>query len=269
MQYWTINNKFITSRYFTGWMYGLLMMMVTPVIAGNAAVDNEGSQYPALRVAEQSNPWVLPQKQESHPGFQPGSRQQPYDYYQQPQPAPMGVKNPGAQNPDAQRRYRQYQRPQNRDSARQYQPEHQWQPQTERFVTPEFLESLKQQQQQHQLMPENQPFRQPAPRQYMQMQPGSGLPGQGAYSSPSYGAGPANPLYDSPAVSPWGDGSDVLYRGESFPMVPSEALGGFPPMHVPSSGMKNYKSSESGEPIETDEHNVFNPFTFLPNEGSR
>lgn len=94
------------------------------------------------------------------------------------------------------------------------------------------------------------------------------MPGQGAYGYPSYGAAPVNPLYDAPAVSPWGDGADVLYRGESFPMVPSEALGGFPPMHVPSFGMNNYKKSESDEPDEADEYKVFNPFTFIPNGSS-
>lgn len=44
-------------------------------------------------------------------------------------------------------------------------------------------------------------------------------------------------------------------------MVPSEALGGFPPMHVPSFGVNNYTGSESGE---AEEYKVFNPFTFLP-----
>jgi len=263
MQYWTVNDKFITSRFFTGWIYGLLMFTVTSAIAGDAAVGNEDSQYSTQRVAERSNPWVLPKKQESHPGFQPGF-QQPYGNYQQYQPVPQDV-----QNPDAQSRYGQNQPAQNRDRVRQYQPVHQWQPRTDRFVTPEFLESLKQQQQQHQVMPENQQYHQPVPRQFMQMPPESGLPGQGVYGYPSYGTGSANPLYDTPAVSPWGDGSDVMYRGESFPMVPSEALGGFSPMHVPSFGMNKYKNSESGELFETDEHNVFNPFTFLPDGGSR
>ena len=99
----------------------------------------------------------------------------------------------------------------------------------------------------------------------MQKQPGSGLPGQANYSYLSYDAGSVNPLYDVPAVSPWGDGADVLYRGESFPMVPSEALGGFSPMYVPSFGMNNYKRNESGEPVGADKYNVFNPFTFRPN----
>lgn len=258
MRYWTINNKIITSRFYTGWVYSLLMIMVSPVIADNIAVDSEGFQNPALRVAERTNPWAMPQAQEKRPERQP-EFQQSYDHYQH---APMGT-----QNSDAQSRYRQDRPAQN--SARQHQPANQWQPQNERFVTPEILESLKRQQQQHQIMPENQQYNRPVPRQFMQMQPGSGLPGQGSYVYPSYSTGSANPLYDTPAVSPWGDGSDVLYRGESFPMVPSEALGGFPPMHVPSYGMNKYKNSESGELFETDEHKVFNPFTFLPNGGSR
>lgn len=231
MLYWTISSKFMTSGFFTGWMCGLLMIMVTSVIAANVAMGSEDSQYPALRVAGQSNPWALPQTQQNNFDFRSGFQQQPYDYYQQ------------------------------------YQSAHQRQPQTERFVTPEFLESLKQQQQRHQLIPENQRYHQPVPRQFMQNQSGSGLPGQGTYSYPSYDAGFVNPLYDASTESPWGDGADVLYRGESFSRVPSEALGGLPPMPVPSFGMNNYKNSESGEPVGTDEYNVFNPFTFLPDGG--
>ena len=267
MQYWTISNKFITSRFFTGWICGLLMIMVTPAMTANVVVDSEDPQYPWLRVSGQSNPWALPQTQQNNFDFRSGFQQQPYDYYQQYQSAPIETQHPDAQYPDTQSRYRHNMPLQNRDKMRQYQPTHQWQPQAERFVTPEFLESLKQQQKQHQLIPENQQDHQPVQRQFMQKQPGSGLPGQGIYSYPSYHAGSANPLYDVPAVSPWGNGADVLYRGESFPMVPSEAPGGISPMHVPSFGMNNYKNSESGEPIGTDKYNVFNPFTFLPDGG--
>ena len=110
-------------------------------------------------------------------------------------------------------------------------------------------------------MPEN---RQRPQGQHNPWQSGSSLPGQGTYGYPSYGSGNVNPLYDAPAVSPWGDGADVLYRGESFPLVPSEALGGFPPMHVPSTGMRNFKNSDSEESGATYQNNVFNPFTFLP-----
>ena len=236
MRYRVIKNKFFTSRFFTGGMYSLLMIMVSPVIA-----DGGSSQYSVQRVAEGSNPWALPEKQERRPGYQ-----QPYQYGQQYQRVPMD----GA-----------VQRGQPEDSDRQYRPSHQWQPQRDRFVTPSILESLKKQQQQYQVMPEN---RQQQQGQYDPWRSGSSLFGQGTYSRPSYGSGSVNPLYDAPAVSPWGDGADVLYRGESFPMVPGEAIGGLPPMHVPSFGMKNFKNSESEESGEAYEDNVFNPFSFLP-----
>ena len=236
MRYRVIKNKFFTSRFFTGGMYSLLMIMVSPVIA-----DGGSSQYSVQRVAEGSNPWALPEKQESRPGYQ-----QPYEYEQQNQRAPMD----GA-----------FQQSQRDDGVRQYPPSHQWQPQRDRFVTPSFLESLKKQQQQYQVMPEN---RQQQQGQHNPWQSGSSLSGQGTYGFPSYGSGSVNPLYDAPAVSPWGDGADVLYRGQSFPMVPGEAVGGLPPMHVPSFGMKNLKNSQSEESGETYEDNVFNPFTFLP-----
>jgi len=145
-----------------------------------------------------------------------------------------------------------------------------WRNSTERFVTPEFLESLKQQQKQHQVMPENQRYQQRQPRRYMQMQPESGLPEQRTYGYPLYGTGgtgSANPLYDAPAVSPWGEGPDVLYRGQSLPLVPSEAIGGFSPMHVPSFGINDFKNTDANEPAEVYEHKVFNPFTFLPDSG--
>lgn len=235
MQYRVIKDKYCTSRFFTGGMYSLLMIMVSPVIA-----DVGSSQYSVQQVAEGSNPWALPQNQESRPGYQ-----QPYEYGQQYQRAPMdGVDQQGQ-----------------RDRSGQYRPSHQWQPQRDRFVTPSFLESLKKQQQQYQVMPENRYQQQ---GQHNPWRPDSSSPGQGAYGHPSYGAGNVNPLYDAPAVSPWGDGADVLLRGESFPMVPSEALGGLPPMHVPSFGVKNFENSESMEPGEAYEGNVFNPFTFLP-----
>ncbi len=79
MRYRVIKNKFFTSRFFTGGMYSLLMIMVSPVIA-----DGGSSQYSVQRVAEGSNPWALPEKQESRPGYQ-----QPYEYGQQYQRVPM------------------------------------------------------------------------------------------------------------------------------------------------------------------------------------
>jgi len=90
-----------------------------------------------------------------------------------------------------------------------------------RFVTPEILASLKQQQIQSQLMTENKP-RPLMPRQSIQN-----------YASPSSGMGFTNPLYDTPAVSPWSSGSDILYGGESSPFVPEEAIAGLSPFHNP------------------------------------
>jgi len=248
MWYWVINNKLFTGQFFAYWMCGLLFMVV-PAIA-----VSEGSQYSMQKVAEQSNPWALPQKQESKPGYQqqPYNAQpynpQRYDHGQQYQPVP-DERSGGTVN---------------RGDSVQTQPTHQWQPQTDRFVTPQFLDSLKKQQQYFQVMPENQHNQRPAPGRYVPAQPESGLPGQGVYGYPSYGSGSVNPLYDAPAVSPWGQGPDVLYRGESFPLVPSEAMGGFPPMHVPSFGMNNFKKTDPDDSQMPDESNVFNPFTFLP-----
>lgn len=224
MQYRLLNKKFITGRSFTGGMFSLLMIMIAPVKA-----SDDSSLYSVQNVAENSNPWALPEQRENQPGYQ-----QPYEDVGQVE----------------------------RDHSRgQYQPSHQWQPQRDRFVTPSFLESLKKQQQQYQVMPENRQYQHDG---YNPWRSGSSLPGQGGYGFPSYGSGSVNPLYDAPAVSPWGDGAGVLYRGQSFPMVPSEALGGLPPMHVPSFGMKNYENSKPDESSETYEGNVFNPFTFLP-----
>ena len=223
MQYRLLNKKYFTDRSFAGGMFSLLMIMFAPVKA-----SDDSSLYSVQNVAENSNPWALPEQRESQSG------------YQQPEY--------GGQN--------------RRDHSRgQYQPSHQWQPQRDRFVTPSFLESLKKQQQQYQVMPENRQYQQD---DYNPWRSGSSLPGQGGYGFPLYGSGSVNPLYDAPAVSPWGNGADVLYRGQSFPMVPSEALGGLPRMHVPSFGMKNYENSKPDESSETYEGNVFNPFTFLP-----
>mgnify|MGYP001817728132 FL=1 len=236
MQYRLFNKKLFTGRYIAGGMFSLLMIMIAPVKA-----SEDSLLYSAQNVAENSNPWALPEQREPQPGYQ-----QPQGYQQ-----PPGYQQPYEYGGQVKRDHR--------DS--QYQPSHQWQPQRDRFVTPSFLESLKKQQQQYQVMPENRQYQQD---DYNPWRSGSSLPRQGGYGFPSYGSGSVNPLYDVPAVSPWGDGADVLYRGQSFPLVPGEALGGLPPMHVPSFGMKNYENSKPDESGETYEGNVFNPFTFLP-----
>ena len=203
-----------------------------------------------------------------------------------------------------------------------------------RFVTPEILDSLKQQQMQMQLMPGqivpeqhrvepsgSCPVVPKKPTLLPQFVPRSGLMPQSSYFSgqptmpsrlpaqmpsvaPSdmhFGMNNTNPMFDSPAVSPWGRGADVLYRGESFPntfpgsvpsalegdfpgdsqrdypWVPNEALGGLLPIPVSPSVADSYqrempeirgsKSPRINEKGKVD--NVFNPFTFLPGDSLR
>jgi hypothetical protein len=249
------------------WVFSLLIMIPVSVMA-----ESNDSHYPLQLAEGPSNPWTLPPPV-------PQSTQRPTQAYgRYPGSQGPGYQGPGYQGSESQGPG--YQAPAKyygQDAHRKEQGQHQqnkiWRNTREQFVTPDILESLKQQQQRYQVMPRNQrPMNnrwqsRPQSQQFMQMPNGSGLNGQGAYNSPSYGAGSTNPLYDTPAVSPWGDGADVLYRGESFPNVPNEALGGFPPMHVPSFGMNTYKNTGPGEPLEVDENNVFNPFTFLPGKG--
>ena len=249
MQYRVKNNRLFTGWVFNGWIFGLLMLIAAPVIA-----DNESTGYSVQKAAEQSNPWALPQAQDSQPGYQA----QPFTY-SQPGQSRLYQSHP-EENHDQPAPYN--------GNSSQYQPPNQWQPKADHFVTPKFLDSLKKQQEYYQVMPENQRYNQSAPR-YAPTQPRSDLSGQGgaaqgAYAYPLYGAGSVNPLYDAPAVSPWGSGPDVLYRGESFPLVPSEAVGGILPLYTPSFGIKNSTQGDSGESVYTDESNVFNPFTFYP-----
>ncbi len=233
----------IYNKFNLSWVFSLLMLITAAAMAGSNKADSNNSQYSLQLTGGQSNPWALPQAPDSHSGY----RQLP-KYYNQDD-----------------RQQRQNQKKQNKV----------WRNPGERFVTPEFLESLKQQQRQNQLMPGDRRYQQrPSPQSRWQQ------PLQGNYSYPSYGMGHANPLYDAPAVSPWGGGADVLYRGESFPMVPSEAIGGIPPLYTPSIGGGSYGNSPWGESNNADENNtgingiekrnqnrVFNPFSFLTDGG--
>ncbi len=153
----------------------------------------------------------------------------------------------------------------------------------DRFVTPEILESLKQQQMQIQMMPRNRQDNRPIRRRLPTMpsmlpQAWSLPPEQGRYGL----MGTVNPLYDTPVVSPWGSGPDIIYRGEVLPDslsgVPNEAIGGLPPIHIPPLGDTRFDVqpfSEFGNEFSNMatgnqplvEENVFNPFTFLPNRG--
>jgi len=192
------------------------------------------------------------------------------------------------------------------------------------FVTPELLDSLKQQQMQFQSMSSQLiPQMRPSQRrmvssrscteqsQPLQVQPNlaavtiapevvnfgrAEMPSWPNMSSPagSYRMND-NLVYDTPVVSPWGQGADVLYRGESFPKqvpgalppalggqfpgmvgesswVPNEAVGGLLPMPVSAAGLNEYKINKLDEVENVTKrknsavNNVFNPFTFLPGD---
>ena len=252
------------------------------------------ASMPTAVAVEYSNPWVLPQAPMTEDWQQSDGQ---IETKQQPPQAPAS------------------------------------QPKVWRFVTPEILDSLKQQQTQMQLMPGQivpgqrrrvepsgscpvPPNEQPA-LQPQFVVPGSGLMPQSSYyrgqsmmpayapsvapSGMPYGMNNPNPVYDSPAVSPWGQGADVLYRGESvpnsfpgsvpsdldgrfpgmtqgaYPWVPNEAMGGLLPIPVPSSIEDSYQReiprvtdiTNPGNIEKGKVENVFNPFTFLPGETPR
>ena len=240
------------------------------LITNAAAADNYTKdsllKYPPQLLAGQWNPWVLPKVPEKTTGFQCPAEWQS----EQSQDKSAGTQGQG-QTPEFNKRL------------------------SGQFVTPGILESLKQQQIQTQMTPSYESYRQRPqqrmPQQRMPQQPVTRLPeNRNYYGEPSYGMGYANPLYDVPAVSPWGSGPDVVYRGESFPnwssgalpdelpWVPNEAIGGLPPIHVPpfergsnwgelnSTGSNNTEAENTKRRID---NNVFNPFTFTPDKSWR
>ena len=115
---------------------------------------------------------------------------------------------------------------------------------------------------------------------------------QGGYGGSMYGMNPyessmsgmpfADSLYDTPGVSPWGGTPDVLYRGDSFPWLPNEAIGGLSPIEAPLelqpggpgdllSGpevlLPEDKSRENTgvNGVRQNHDGVFNPYDFAPN----
>ena len=127
-------------------------------------------------------------------------------------------------------------------------------PRSERFVTPEILQSLKQQQTQTQQV---MPLQQNENRNYYSNQ-------RPQYGAPSYGMGYSPQGYDVPMASPWAEGLELFQQGQSLPMVPDAAIGGIPPMQTPIFGDDSF----DGIYDYGDQHkdNVFNPYTFIPNE---
>jgi len=198
-----------------GWVLSSFMVMASTALADSNVMQSSSGRSMQF-VAEQTNPWLLPEKQEDRTDFKK------FPNYQ------------GQQNQS------------NRADERV---------QGNRFVTPEILESLNQQQKQNQLMPENSPH-----QQYKQRQSG-----QGYYGYPPTGIQYSNPMYDTPAISPWGGGADTLYRGQSFPWVPNEAIGGMSPIPLSSFG-DNSSLDDSANTGKQKKNNVCNPFTFIQDE---
>ncbi len=267
-----MQNCKIYKQFTVGLACGLMMMITTTAIA-----DSPVSQYSLRVTGEQSNPWAFPQTPNSATGFQqiPKSRGQQYQSRQIEKHnrgfrfvTPEILESLKQQQIQTQLMTENNQRPLMPRQPIQnygYPPGFQQTPTTRRpqyqdrqiekhnrgfrFVTPEMLESLKQQQIQTQLMTENNQ-RPLMPRQPIQN-----------YGYPPSGTGFTNPLYDTPAVSPWSSGSDILYGGESSPFAPKEAIGGLSPFHIPPFA-KNNGVYESGNTDILKETNVFNPFNF-------
>jgi hypothetical protein len=203
-----------------------LLAMIAVSVTAESNTHQPFSQYSLLLAGRSTNPWALPPAPERAPNFQrpPRYRNQQYQNDQ------TDVQYPGF-----------------------------------RFVTPEILESLKQTQMRTQQSPgrssnrRSYRYQQSVPPQMM-----SEPPVPGYYGFPSTTMGAPNPLYDVPAVSPWGNGPDVLYRGESFPWVPDAAIGGIPPMNV-EPYIENNATGDVESESKQYRDNVFNPFTFGSN----
>lgn len=206
-----------------------LLATMAVSVSAESNTRQQFSQRSLLLAGRSTNPWALPPAPERAPNFQrpPQYRNQQYQPYQDDQ---TDVQYPGF-----------------------------------RFVTPEILESLKQTQMRTQQTPDRYLKRrsyrpqQTVPSQLMLEQP---VPGY--YGFPSTTMGVPNPLYDAPAVSPWGNGPDVLYRGESFPWIPDAAIGGIPPMNI-EPFTENNETDNAESANKQYQNNAFNPFTFGSN----
>lgn len=231
MQRRIINNKVTTNL-----LIGLLVAVTSTVFADDSI--RKGQAYEIMLAGNQSNPWALPPvPDEPQPEFRQPARDL---YYQYPDNKKIPTDEFGSYN----------------DRPNQFKPGT-----GSRFVTPETLESLKQQQTRQQ-----------------GVRPRSQYPRSSDYYSntqrydsyPQSGMGYTNPLYDVPAVSPWGNGSDVLYRGTELPSIPDAALGGIPPIHTSpyienDGGLYRNEATQPAENASKPKRDtLFNPFTFAP-----
>ena len=237
----------------------------TIVSAENRSSWTTGEYAPPL--VEQSynsgatNPWHISEKQKEASRFWslPEQQNQQYQQYQQYQEKNMPY--PVYQEP-------YYQVHENTDPYRQVPEKPIWEQQPiekdtrERYVTPDIIESLNRQEAEYYSRLNGEKGQNFAPDYQV---PSFGRYPQGYPAQPAYGTGSLNPAFDVPAVSPWGDTPDVFYRGEEFPWMPNEAIGGVPPIHVPPfSG--NSGLGEVNDSAGRTENKVFNPFTFLQKE---
>ena len=244
-------------------VFGLLMLTTTAVPADSGS-SPQLPQYSSQVVATSSysrNPWVLPEKPDAAVGFMtfPSYSQRPYQQ-------------------------------DNKDMDGQYKGKTF---KGGRFVTPKILERLKQQQTRNQQMPRYERNDRYLPRSPNPESNKSLIQGGDEY--PSCEVGNVNSLYDIPNISPWGSGLDVIYRGESFPdvyydsmpgaftgvfpnanrefpnanpWVPSEAVGGIPPMNIPLYKYDRYSDEIEGSDDQNQtfrwQNNTFKPFDFMP-----
>lgn len=219
--------RIIFNKFTGSWVFSSLM-----VIATTGSADSYLSQqYPQYPQYSQPNYGGQPGSRQTNPWLLPQTQEKSRDY--QTFPSYQG------------------QQPHERQSPQESQADKQ--KQNFRFVTPEILESLKQQQTRSQLMPGSEYHQQNMSRR----------PARGGYGYSPYGQGYTDPIYGLPGVSPWGIGADVLYRGQSNPWVPNEAIGGIPPIPMPSWDENSYQ--DELDSTENQKYDVFNPFTLLPN----
>ena len=204
--------------------YWFLVLVVIGVLVFSKGVYAQTAPT-YLAQGHSTNPWAVPEKQAPKQKQQPSFRGVPQNQNQQPNSEQLNYRR------------------------------------QDRFVTPEILESLKQQQTNNQLTPNNQYYGDNRSRQMRPPQRPQQLPQQ--YGVPSYGMGYMQPMQDVPRVSPWANTPDILYQGESFPMVPDEAIGGLPPMQMPLFGTDG--ANDMYAPGIQQQNKGFNPFTFIPN----
>ncbi|MDT8283365.1 MAG: hypothetical protein RQ982_11250 [Gammaproteobacteria bacterium] len=230
--------RIIDNKVTTNLLVGLLLAVTSVAFADDSI--RKGQTYEVMLAENQSNPWALPSvSDEQQPEF---NHPAPDLYYQYPDNEKTTTD-----------KFRSYNsRPNHNSRPNQFRPG-----MGSRFVTPEILESLKQQQTRQQEVRPHSPDYYKNTRRYN--------------SNPQSNLGYVNPLYDVPAVSPWGNGLGLLYRGTDLPWMPDAALDGIPPIPV-----SPYVENETGqyknqttEPVENasepKQDTLFNPFTFVPN----